>query len=335
MAPEPYAGSNTTGMDGLIAVDKVGNRIRFYDPYSLREMSQFAAPEPCAHELAISYDHKTACVPLYGDGIYGANKNPNNKIMVIDLVRRELADVIPLGGLVAPHGMVATRQGRLWVVCDIPDKLLLVNPATRAIEEVYNCPSHGPHVLALAPDGRKVYVSCKEGPLAILDVARGEFTATIAIGAAGVTRGNGSGSEGVMPAPDGRSLIVIDNDRNDLHVIDLVTNREVDRIALTGNPLSNIKRSRLGKLMFSPDGRHVLVTAYASGMAWHLDAADYRKQTQIPVAKGPQGMAFAPDGRTALVSSHDSGLLTQIDLDARTATIAFDGGSGIEVLAYY
>ncbi|MGZ5804887.1 MAG: YncE family protein [Xanthobacteraceae bacterium] len=336
MTPEPYAGSNVTGTDGLIAVDKVGNRIRFYDPQTLREMSQFEAPEPCAHELAISYDHKTAYVPLYGDGIYGSNKHPNNKILVIDLVRRELADVITLGSaLIAPHGMVATREGKLWVVCDIPDKLVLLNPATRIIEEVYNCPSHGPHVLAVAPDSGKVYVSCKEGALAVLDVARGEFTATIPIGASGVTSGNGSGGEGLTPTPDGRSLLIIDNDRNDVHVIDVATNREIDRIPLTGNALSNVKRSRLCKLMFSPTGRHLLVTAYAGGMAWLLDPSDYRKQTQIPVAKGPQGVAFAPDVRTALVSSHDSGLLTQIDLDARRAVAAFDGGNGIEVLAYY
>jgi YVTN family beta-propeller protein len=335
MKTEPYAGSNVTGNDGLIAVDKVGNRIRFYDPYAIREVSQFAAPEPCAHELAISYDHKFAYVPLYGDGIYGANKNPNNKIIVIDLERRELADIIQLGSLVAPHGLVATRERKLWVACDIPGKVLLINPATRTIEEVYNCPSRGPHLLALAPDGKMLYVACKEGPLAVLDIARGKFTASIPIGAPGVTAGNGSGCEGLMPHPDGRSLLVIDNDRNDIHVIDLETHTEIDRVELVGSPLSNFKRSRLAKLMFSPDARHLVVTGYAGGMAWHLDAADYRRQTQIPLAKGPQGMAFAPGSRTALVSSHDSGLLTQIDLESRAAVIAFDGGNGIEVLAYY
>jgi len=335
MKPEPYAGSNVTGNDGLIAVDKVGNRIRFYDPYSVREMSQFAAPEPCAHELAISYDHKLAYVPLYGDGIYGANAHPNNKILVIDLTRRELADIITLGGLVAPHGLVATREGKLWAACDIPGKVLLINPATRTIEEVYHCPSRGPHLLALAPDGRTLFVSCKEGPLAVLDVKRGKFIASVPVGDPGVEAGNGSGCEGLMPHPDGRTVLVMDNDRNDIHVIDVETYDEVDCIALAGSPLSNVKRSRLAKLMFSPDARHLLVTAYAGGLAWQIDAADYRRQTQIPVAKGPQGMAFAADGRTALVSSHDSGLLTQIDLEAREAAIAFDGGSGIEVLAYY
>jgi DNA-binding beta-propeller fold protein YncE len=330
-----YAGSNVTGTDGLIAVDKVGNRIRFYDPQTLRETGGFAAPEPCVHELAITPDHKTAFVPLYGDGIYGANRNPNNQILAIDLVRRELADIIPLGEFVAPHGMVAGRDGKLWVVCDIPDKLLLIDPQRRAIEAAFDCPSRGPHVLTLTPGGARIFVSCKEGPVAVFDVALRKFVATIPVGAPGVTKGNGSGGEGVMPTPDGRRLLIIDNDRNDLHVIDVAQGREIDRVALAGSAFSNVKRSRLAKLMFSPDGHHLIVTGYAGGMAWRLDPNDYRNQTQIPVAKGPQGMAFAPDGRTALVSSHDSGLLTQIDLIERRATACFDGGNGIEVLAYY
>jgi len=72
--PTPYAGHNITGTDGVIAVDKVGNVIRFYDPESLREIKSFPAPEPAAHELAISHDRRLAFVPLYGDGIYGNNR---------------------------------------------------------------------------------------------------------------------------------------------------------------------------------------------------------------------------------------------------------------------
>jgi YVTN family beta-propeller protein len=331
----PYAGSNVTGTAGLVAVDKVGNKIRFYDPQTVREIKHFDAPEPCAHELAIAHDHKTAFVPLYGDGIYGSNKHPNNKILVIDLVRQELADVITLGEFIAPHGMAATAQGKLWVVCDLSNKLLLVDPKKRAVEAAYQCPAKGPHLLALLPDESKLYVSSKEGDLAAFDPARRTFMASVPMRAPGVTSGNGAGSEGLMPTPDGRRLIVIDNDRNDLHVIDTATDREIDRVALALHGPSNAKRSRLAKLMFSPDGGELVVTAYAGGLAWVIDAQDLHAQTLVPVAKGPQGMAFAADGATALVSSHDSGLLTRIDLAQARPTAAFDGGAGIEVLAYY
>jgi DNA-binding beta-propeller fold protein YncE len=157
----------------------------------------------------------------------------------------------------------------------------------------------------------------------------------VPLAAPGVTSGNGSGGEGLTPTPAGDRLIVIDNDRNDLRVIDIATNREIDRVPLVHNALSNIKRSRLAKLMYSPSGAQLIVTAYAGGSAWLIDARDLRRQVPIAVAKGPQGIAFAPDGKTALISSHDSGLLTQIDLADGRVIAAHDGGAGIEVLAYY
>jgi DNA-binding beta-propeller fold protein YncE len=87
--------------------------------------------------------------------------------------------------------------------------------------------------------------------------------------------------------------------------------------------------------MFSPDGRHLVATSYASALAWVIDAADLHRQTLVPVAKGPQGMAFPPGGKSVVVASHDSGLLTRIDLAEPRAVAADDGGSGIEVLAWY
>jgi DNA-binding beta-propeller fold protein YncE len=332
----PYAGNNVTGTDGVIAVDKVGNHIRFYDPETLREVKSFPAPEPAAHELAISHDRAHAFVPLYGDGIYGSNRKPNNKVLVIDLEAQALADVIDLGEMLAPHGLVATSDGKLWVVADIPNKLLVVDPARREIEAAYDCPSKGAHQIALLPDESKVYVSCKEGDLAVFDRRQRTWTAAVAMRAPGITSGNGSGSEGVMPTPAGDRVIAIDNIRNDLRVIDTRTDTEIDRLPLVSSPPTNPRRSRLAKLMFSPDGRHLVVTCYASALAWVIDATDLRRQTVVPVAKGPQGMAFPPDGKSVIVASHDSGLLTRIDLAKPPRAItAYDGGSGIEVLAFY
>lgn len=320
----------------LIAVDKVANKIRFYD-LSLRETKVLASPEPCVHELALSPDRATAFIPLYGDGIYGSNAHPNNKVLVVDLGRQEIADIIDLGAYVAPHGMVTTGDGKLWVVCDVPNKLLRIDPASRRVEAAYDNPAKGGHVLEKLGDGRKLYVSAKEGPLGIFERERerGAFVATVPVGAPEVASGNGSGSEGLAVSPDGHALLVLDNDRTDLHVIDTASNREIDRVPLLPRVLSNPKRSRLSKLAFSRDRRHLVVTSYATGLAWILDGVDYRRQTIIPVAKGPMGIAFPPDGRSALVSSHDSGMITRIDLEEKRAVAACDGGAGIEVMAFY
>lgn len=336
MHPIPTTGSNTTGTRGIVAVDKVGNKIRFYDPATLKETKVIDGPEPCVHELALSHDHSRAFVPLYGDGIYGGNKNPNNKVVVVDLEAQTIADVIALpSGLVAPHGMVTTADGKLWLVCDLPRKLVLLDPGSRRVEATYDAPVKGPHLICSSADGGRLYISAKEGGVTVFDTASRAFVGSVSVRAPGVESGNGSGTEGISPTPDGRHIVAIDNDRNDLRVIDTATLRETDRVPLISQALSNVKRSRLHKLTFSPDGRHLVVTGYTSGNCWLIDAHDYRRQTLVPVAKGPMGVAFPPDGRSVIVTSHDSGLLTRIDLETKQPVAAYDGGAGIEVFTYY
>ncbi|MGH6923870.1 MAG: hypothetical protein ACRED5_09040 [Propylenella sp.] len=320
---------------GIIAIDKVGNKIRFYDPVSLKETKVLDGREPCVHELAVTPDRRTAFVPLYGDGIYGNNKNPNNKILDVDLERQEIASVIDLGKHYAPHGMVATRDGTLWVVCDLAGALLKIDPLRAAVVDAFACPGKGPHLVVAAPDEARLYVSHKEGNLAVFDLGRGVFTSTVPVGNPSIVSGNGSGGEGVAITPDGRRLVTVDNDGSDLHVIDTASDHEIDRVALNEHPPTNPKRSRLAKPLFSPDGRYLVVTSYATAFVWILDGADFRRQRMIPVAKGPMGALFAEDGTSVIVSSHDSGLLTRIDLATGRVLGALDGGAGVEVLAYY
>jgi YVTN family beta-propeller protein len=277
-------------------------------------------------------------VPLYGLGIYGSNPNPNNKILAIDLASQSVSAVIDLGQYHAPHGMVATRDGKLWVVCDQQDKLLLIDPATKSIEAVYDSPGKGPHFVVALPDETRLYISNKRGPVGVFDTRKREFLPSIPLAPAAADRGAPVvvvGGEGISPTPDGRRILILDNDRGDLRVIDTATNKQVDRIPLAMNPLTNPKRSRLLKLMFSPNGKHLVVTGFATGLAWIIDPTDYRRQTVISVAKGPQGIAFPPDGKSVIVSSHDDGLLTRIDLARKAAISQADGGGGIEVLAFY
>jgi DNA-binding beta-propeller fold protein YncE len=327
-------GSNTTGSRGVIAIDKVANAIRFLDPETLRETSSISGPRPCVHELAISPDHTWAAVPLYGDGIYGSNRNPGHEVLIVDLATRAIAQLIDTGHP-APHGMVAVSETELWVVCDIPRKLLCIDVARGCVTAAYDCPAKGPHILVANADGSRLYVSSKEGDVQVFDTAARAFVGSLRVGASGVEAGNGSGSEGITPTPDGRYIVAIDNERGELRVFDAATSAEVQRVPLVMQALTNPKRSRLAKLMYSPDGRHLVVTSYASGNCWVIDGADLTRQTLVPLAKGPMGIAFAPEGGSALVSSHDSGLLTRIDLATGRAVEAFDGGAGIEVLCYF
>ena len=320
--------NNPTGTRGLIAVDKVGGKVRLYEPGTYREMAVIDV-EKLPHEVAISPDHQTAYVTIYGTGIFGSNPNPAQTIAVIDLLRREQVDQISVAPYFAPHGIMVARDGRLWVSCDASAKLIVVNPHTRAVEEAFDTGSFGSHWIALTPDGSKVYISNKTDSVGVFDVAARALATTITL------PNDKQGTEGVVAAPDGSRVLVVDNFDARVHVIDPATDAIVDSIALAGNPPTNPKRSRNVRVRYSLDGRYVLTSNYASGVIYIHEADDLRRQTPLIVAKGPMGFAFAPDGNTAMVANHDSGIVTIINLPERRITGYFDGGSGIETLAFY
>src|SRR5262245_34419186 len=96
--------NNPTGTTGLIMVDKLGSIVRFFEPGTLRELSNLTI-SGTPHELAIAPDRKVAYVPDYGDGVYGRNPNPGHTIAVIDLAARRVIDTIDVSPYKAPHGL--------------------------------------------------------------------------------------------------------------------------------------------------------------------------------------------------------------------------------------
>jgi hypothetical protein len=104
-----------TGSSGLIAVDKIGNQILFLDPLTYVTTLTLDAFAPRVHELAISPDHRTAYVPIYGDGIHGKNPHPGHLIAVFDLVARRHAAISAL----TPISHRTDCGGARWDSCTV------------------------------------------------------------------------------------------------------------------------------------------------------------------------------------------------------------------------
>src|ERR1043166_7239363 len=85
--------NNITGSTGLVMIDKRGNLVRFFDPATLKETGTVDIGGP-PHELAISPDHKEAYIPIYGDGVYGANPHPGHIIAIVDLTTKKQTGTI-------------------------------------------------------------------------------------------------------------------------------------------------------------------------------------------------------------------------------------------------
>jgi YVTN family beta-propeller protein len=313
--------NNPTGTHGLIVIDKIGRHVRFFDPSTFKEISNLevgVAP----HDVAISPDHKTAYIPVYGDGVYGRNPHPGHTIAIIDLESRQVAGTIDVSPYQAPHGIQIDDAGTIYVTCDLSRKLLVIDPKKRSIEAALDTEGTG-HWAAVLPDASKAYVVNKNDRLfvTVIDLKKRSIIARIPAP---------NGTEGIAASPDGKYVAAADHSEAKVLIIDTATDTVDVALPLEGNTKASFKPR------FSPDGSKLLVCNMSEGLVNVIDTANpHGKQHVIPVGKDPMGFAFAPDGKTVLVANHGDGTVSVIDLAQNRVVSSFTGGSGVESLAYY
>jgi YVTN family beta-propeller protein len=313
--------NDPTGGQGLMMVDKIGRFIRFFDPKTLTEIKSFPVGT-APHDFAISSDHKTAYVPIYGDGVYGRNPNPGHEIAIIDLAGKQAAGTIDISPYIAPHGIQIDSRGLLYVTCDLSKKLLVVDPKKKSVEAAIDTEGTG-HWVAVLPDGSKAYVVNKNDKLYVTVIDLKTRTVVARVPTPG-------GTQGIAASPDGKRVAVIDNAVPVVMLIDTAKDGIVDRIELEGSPKAAFKPR------YSPDGSLLLVCGQSDGLVNIIHVADlHGKQAVLKVGKDPMGFAFAPDGKTALVANHGDGTVSVLDLKAGTVVKTFTAGKGIETLTYY
>lgn len=319
-APKPADPNNITGTHGLILVDKLGSRVRFFTPDTYKELSNIdVGSRP--HEIAISPDRKTAYVTVYGDGVYGKNPHPGHTIAVIDIASRQMTGAIDVSPYVAPHGIMIDSHGTLYVTCDLSRKLLVIDPLKRTIEAAIDTEGTG-HFLAVLPDASKAYVANKNDKMfiSVIDLKTRKMIGTIPVP---------NGTQGIAASPDGKHVLAIDFSAPQMFVIDTATDKLMDTVSLKGATADF-------RVKYSPDGSEIITTASNSPMANLLKAADlHGEQVVLTVGKSPMGMAFAADGHTVLVANHGEGTISIVDFKEGRVTGKFDAGTGIENAAYY
>jgi YVTN family beta-propeller protein len=311
--------NNPTGAN-LVLIDKLGHHVRFFDPATFKEISNLELPV-APHDLAISPDHKTVYIPIYGDGIYGRNPNPGHEIAIVDLVSRQVAGMIDVSPYQAPHGIQIDKAGMLYVTCDLSRKLLVIDPKTRSIKAAIDTEGTG-HWVAVLPDASKAYIANKNDRLfiSVIDLKKQKMVGQIPAP---------KGTQGIVASPDGKRVLVMDDGDPVLIVVDTATDTVVDRVPLEGNSRGGFKPR------YSIDGG-TIITCSDDGTVNILNAADlHGKQKVLKVGKSPMGFAFAPDGRTALVANHGDGTVSVVDFKEGRVTANFKAGTGIETLSYY
>ena len=320
--------NNPTGTHGLIVIDKIGRHVRFFDPSTFQEISSSALDVGVApHDVAISPDHKTAYVPVYGDGVYGRNPHPGHTIAIIDLASRQVAGTIDVSPYQAPHGIQIDDAGKIYVTCDLSRKLLVIDPKkpdpkAPAIEAAIDTEGTG-HWSAVLPDASKAYVVNKDDRLFVSVIDRKSRKSIARIPAP-------HGTEGITASPDGMYVVAVDHAEPQILAISPATDTVSVTIPLQGNSKASFKPR------FSLDGSKLLVCNLAERLVNIIDVADpHGKQQVLTVGKDPMGFAFAPDGKTALVANHGDGTISVIDLSQSRVVSSFMAGAGVEAMAYY
>ena len=317
--------NSPTGTHGLIMVDKVGGYVRFFDPATDKELASIDpsdGPGIKPHELAISPDHKTAYVSVYGDGVYGNNPHPGHTVAIFDLVSQKMVGGIDVSPYRAPHGLQIDRQGMLYVACDLDRKVLILDPKKRSIEAAIDVEGTG-HWIALLPDASKLYVANKNDKpfVSVIDVKWRKMIGKVPMP---------NGSQGIVVSLDGKTVLVADYSEPYLHVISTATDMEVDKVKVKG------VEKGLYKAFYTPDGKRLL-TCLTDGQINIFSSADLHAPQKVMKSAGTalMGFAFAPDGKTALVGNHGEGTVSRIDLETATVINTFPAGKGVETLAYY
>lgn len=309
-----------TGGNGLIAVDKIGNQILFLDPQTFATTLALNGFAPRVHELAVSPDHRTAYVPIYGDGIHGKNPHPGHLIAVIDLVARRHAGDFSTAPYLAPHGVRWGPKGQLYCACENSGVVLEMNVNAGSIEHVIEVGSDKAHRIEVTPDGAKLYTENEEDAFAsVVDLTARKRIKKIPAP---------NGLAGIGMSPDGTTIVLVDAKEPQILIVDTASDEIVRTVQLEGHE----QAAQIAR--YGPDGNYLIITSHDAPLATIFDA---RLETQkiLQIGRGPMNVAFHPDGRTLLIANQDAGSLAVVDLEQAEVHRTVPAGIGIETLSFY
>ena len=216
-----------TGNVGLIAVDKIGNKVLFLDPTTYETVLTLSGHAPRVHELAISPDHRTAFVPIYGDGRHGDNPHPGHLIAVFDLPGRRHVGDFSTAPHLAPHGLRWGPEGQLYCVCENSGVVLEMEAATGEIRHCIPVGSNKAHRIEVLPDGSKLYCETEEDSFAsVIDLRARKRLRKIPVE---------GGLAGIGMSPDGRTIVLVNAGKPLLHVVDTDTDAVIGTVNLDGH----------------------------------------------------------------------------------------------------
>jgi DNA-binding beta-propeller fold protein YncE len=178
----------------LMVAHKWADSLGFYDTTSGKSLKTIPVGiKP--HEFALTPDRKLAYVTNYGVDRYTEKSQGANTISIVDLERREKIGEINLGRFHRPHGIERGASGRLYITCDLPPSLVVVDPRKKAVVEHYDVGQSLPHMVAVTHDEKKAYTA-NSGSATVTAIRMGKPKPVAHIAIGGVPMGLAMAADG-------------------------------------------------------------------------------------------------------------------------------------------
>src|ERR1700722_8877041 len=203
---------------GMIALDKMGGKVLFLDPVTFKTEVTIDGFPRTVHELLIVPDMGLAYVPIFGDGIHGRNPNPQHLLCVFDLHKRALVAII--------------------------------DPQTQKVVGAIDSGSTNGHRLIISPDGQRLYTENEEdATVSVIDLPKRKLLGKIK---------TPRPLAGIAIAPDGRTVVAVDDAQPTLFLIDTAAGKVREEIVLKDVP----KAAQIAR--YAPDNSLLGVTSLNS-----------------------------------------------------------------------
>jgi YVTN family beta-propeller protein len=303
---------------GLIAVDKMGNKMLFLNPATYETEVVLEGYPPRVHELLAIPETGRAYVPIFGDGVHGRNPNPGHLVCVFDLHKRTHIGDIDLRPLSAPHTLKLGPDGLIYITCQNSAAVAAIDPTTNKVVATIGSGSTNGHRLIISPDGQRLYTENEEdATISVIDLPARKLLGKIATPRA---------LAGIAISADGRTLVAVDDTQPVLFLVDAEAGHVRAELVLEGVP----KPAQIAR--YAPDNSLIGVTSLISGTISLIDPS-FRSQTAITVGAQPMDMAF--HGDELFVACQGDGSIHVIDIPCRKHKARFMAGTGCETLAFF
>ena len=279
-----------------LILQKAESSMGFYTPAGQHLASVPVGKHP--HEFVISTDGRYAYTTDNGSMLLETPGQGGNTISIVDLVNRKNAGTIQLGEFRRPHGIDLDRKtGRLAISCELPDRLLIVDPVTRKVVRDYDTQGKTSHMVTLGPGAEWAFVSnSTSNNVAAIHLQSGKVKLIP------TTRR----PEGSVLSKDGSTLYVAT--RDGISIIDTGKQTEKGRIATGKGP---------NRIALTADERYLVYSLIDENKVEIADPKSRKVLGQVALSGRPVSLTISRDNQYAFASAQDDDTVYVVSIPDR------------------